>query len=323
MTDRRELQRTLDAFADARGLPRHDLSTDNFASGSCPTPQAERSHGRDSSAPEQGGATPPPNASSVRSRTNHASSTASTASTASRSVRLARARDLKAARARARAERAAERDRQWFVERRELATAAGWHPDSVFAAPVWRAGMASQSDHAGHAAQREYDRMPPAIRGCVKRAIAGRDFRNSRARGILGVMAVLWRQARLTRAQSRRRLVVEYVSYETLASALYDRTSMRKPARSTLQHAWHRPGGDEHNGQIGWHDALRKHGAFHWLQERQCADDPTCNQYWLLDPRSPFMNAAQREWLRALELDGCGASESGVARAPPASSIPF
>jgi len=290
-----ELQRALDAIADSAGFARFDLSTDEFASGPCPTPP-----------PSDGGVT--------RVTDRHA------IAPPSRALRLARARDRKRDKARARAERSAERDRQWFVERRELATAAGWHPDSVLAPAAWRAGLSTQSDHAGHAAQREYDRLPPAIRGCVKRAIAGRDFRNSRARGILGVMAILWRHARLTRAQTRRRLVVEYVSYETIASALYDRTSMRKPARSTIQHSWHRPGGNKYNGQTGWHDGLRDEGAFHWLQERQCADDPTCAQYWILDPRSPFMNAAQREWLRALELDGIGA---GVARAPPASSIPF
>jgi len=231
--------------------------------------------------------------------------------------RIDRARARRSEQRAARDDRQRVRDEKWFERNRAALIEAGADPDcTMIHAAVWRACWAIVDDRSGRAAWYELRKLPASYRGALWRAFAGRTWASSRARRLVALAVGLYQIRRAARKKSRWRHFIAGLPREALVTLLREPSTNHTPSVSGLS-GWHRDHANLENGQLGWLRTLEQVGIVYRMQERQCAEDPTCNQYWLLDSHSPYTNDDQRRFAFELARDSIFVERPDGARAPP------
>jgi hypothetical protein len=207
-------------------------------------------------------------------------------------------------------------DQRWLERRRAKFRAAG-HDSITFARAQWQESATMEGDPSGRAAWMYLARCKNRVAvGAIRRAAfaGGRTWSNPRTIHIINLGLAIVANAAATRRKGKWRNCIEGVPREAFAKLLRNPHTLHVPSITALTGV-HRSDGDLDNGQIGYLTALERAGLLYRQQLRRCADDPSCNLYWVAS-HSAYVGGDQLAELLQL-IEDSYTLERPPSRAPP------
>jgi hypothetical protein len=212
-------------------------------------------------------------------------------------------------------------DEQWMEARRRKLPPRPGSMLTIIPPKLWEQSAICMSSRTGRAHWYRLARCKNrAAAGAIRRAAfarGARDWSSSYARNVIVVGLALLELAHSTRRKSRWRLAVQGIQVDALCALLQDPETGHKPHRNTLS-GTHRADADLENAQFGYLRALAAAGFCYAQQERQCADDPSINRYWIVCSLGLAYTGAATPSLLELVQESYELEHARPGRAPPA-----